>query len=355
MHAKLRRLAIAAALSLLALGPVTPIACTSRGTQKTVVEQSIVATNTPAVVVKIVTATPAPTPTAGPMAQPWTSGRLEIHILDVQHGDAQLIISPSGETMMIDVGREEYASRTAEYLRQVLGELAVDYLLLTHYHGDHIQAFVPLMRDEGLRVRKTIFDRGGDRDEFDADFYYNYYDYVSDPANGLSRVRLHPGDEIDMGPDLSVKVLSVGDIDTRTACQIPIVAENDNSITLWIRIGDFDYWTGGDLSGEDGRYANIESAVIPLLPREVDVYRANHHGIDYNSNPEFVAALNPTVSLISTSTALVSWDVVVRLESFGDVYITDKIPLHDASGDILLTTTDGATYTVEGKSYSSKP
>ncbi|MCI0478482.1 MAG: hypothetical protein L0Y55_19745 [Anaerolineales bacterium] len=31
--------------------------------------------------------------------------QLEIHLLAVKHGDAQLIISPTGETLLIDAGR----------------------------------------------------------------------------------------------------------------------------------------------------------------------------------------------------------------------------------------------------------
>lgn len=348
-HGLLIRTAIAAALVLGLLGGLCLAGCTPRIAEKTVIVQ-----RTPEVIERIITATPAPTATPTPMARAFIPGQLEVHVLDVKHGDAQLIVSPSGETMLIDVGREEYASRTAEYLRQVLGDLAVDYLMLSHYHVDHIQAFVLLM-EEGLQVRRAILDRGGGRDEYDSDHYRRFYDYVSDPANGLTRVRVYPGDQIDMGPDISVDVLSVGDIDTRTACGIPVVGENDNCIALWVSFGDFDYWTAGDLTGVDSiRHADVESAVIPLLPREVDVYRANHHAIQYNSNPGFLAALNPTVSIASTSNEVVSWSTVLALEEYGDLYMTDEIPAHKASGDIVLATREGKTYTVEGKSYVSK-
>lgn len=302
------------------------------------------------------TRTPTPTliPTSTPMAQPWTPGQLEIHILDVKHGDAQLIISPTGETMLIDCGKPEYAPKIAQYLREVLGEVAVDYFMLSHYHWDHIGSAAILLRDEGLKVRHAVLDRGGDRNEWDSEYYRDYYDYVTDPAHGLKRVRVYPGDKIDMGPEITIEVLSVGDIDTRTACGAPVLGENDNSIALWLTFGKFDYWTAGDLSGEEHTPNNIEVAVIPLLPREVDVYRADHHGISANSNPHFLAALNPTVSLVSTSHDVVGWDCILRLERYGDVYITDRITLHEPSGDIVLTSRDGETYTVEGKIYKSK-
>lgn len=298
----------------------------------------------------------APTPTATAMAQQWTPGNLEIHVLAVEHGDAQLIISPTGETILIDGARKEFTPHVAQYLREVLGEVAVDYLLVTHYHVDHIQGIVPLFRDEGLTVRKAVFDRGGDRREYDSDHYRAYYDYVTDPNNGLQRVRVHVGDAIDMGPEMTLDVLAVGDIDTRTNVGVPVKTDdNDNCIALWLTFGEFDYWTAGDLSGVDSiRFANIESAMIPLLPREVDVYRADHHGIDYNSNPEFLSALNPTATLVSTSNEVVGWNTILRLEEYGDVYITNKIPAHKAFGDIVLKSQDGSSYTIEGNQYQSK-
>ena len=303
------------------------------------------------------TATPAPTspPTATPMAGRWAPGRLEIHVLAVDHGDAQLVVSPTGETMLIDGAGEEFAPRIAQYLREVLGELAVDYLLVSHYHVDHIQGIVPLFRDEGLTVRRAVLDRGGGRDEYDSEHYRGYFDWVTDPARGLNRIQVHLGDQLDMGPDITLDVLAVGDIDTHTNLGVPVIDDNDNCIALWLSYGRFDYWTAGDLTGVDSiRYADVETAVIPYLPREVDVYRANHHAIDYNSNPAFLEALSPTVTLASTYHAVVGWETLLRLEDYGDVYLTGRVPAHEAAGDIVLTSKDGETYTVEGKPYLCK-
>ncbi len=284
------------------------------------------------------------------------TGQLEIHLLDVKHGDAQLIVSPTGETILIDGGRAEFAEKTANYIKSVLGQTTVDYFLATHYHTDHIGGVVSLFRDQGLKVRKAIYDRGGTRAEFTEETAYpKYYDYVTNPQNNLNRVRIRVGDTIDLGPQLNVRVLSVGDIDTRTALNIPVVGENDNSVVLWLTFGKFDYWTGGDLSGEASiRYADIETAIIPLLPRQADAYKANHHCVNYNNNLAFLTALKPTVSLISGSNAVIGWKCVLRLEAQSEVYITDQIPVHQAAGDIVLTSRDGNTFEVAGKTYQSK-
>jgi len=300
-------------------------------------------------------ATPVPAPTETPLAQAWTPGRLEIHVVAVDHGDAQLIVSPSGETMLVDGARAEFSSHVGRYLRQVLGEATVDYLLVTHYHVDHIQGIVPLFRDEGLAVRRAVLDRGGDREEYDSDHYRAYYDYLTDPAHGLERVRLRVGDQIDMGPQVTVDVLAVGDVDTGTSLGVPAIDDNDKCIALWLTFGELDYWTAGDLTGVNSvRYADIETAVIPFLPREADVYRANHHAIEYNSNDAFLAALDPTVIVASTYHAVATWDTVQRLEQQGDLYITGRVPAHEAYSDIVLASDDGSSYVVEGIVYPSK-
>lgn len=298
------------------------------------------------------------------MAARWTPGELQIHLMEVEHGDAQLIVSPTGETMLVDCGRVEFAAKVAQYLREVLGEATVDYLVLTHYHTDHIGGFVPLVRDEGLKIRKAILDRGGGRDEtgrFDAvdnmdeKPYQAYFDYVTDPAHGLKRVRVRAGDTIDMGPKMTVRVLTVGDVDTRTNAGVPVVGENDNSVGLWLTFGRFDYWTGGDLSGVDSsRYANVEAGAIALLPRAADAAKSNHHGVDYNNSPAWVAALNPRAILMSGNSGVIRLSLLQRLEKQGDVYITEPVAGRPTYGDIVLTSKDGETFTVEGTAYTSK-
>ncbi len=300
--------------------------------------------------------TAAPSPAATAMAMPWTPGQLEVHLLDVGHGDAQLIVSPTGETMLIDCGRVEYAPKIARYLTEVLGEPTVDYLMMSHYHMDHLGAFVPLVRDEGLTIRKAILDRGGGRDELSDSAFVAYYDYLTDPAHRLRRVRVRPGDEIDLGSRISVSVLAVGDVDTRTNAGVPVVAENDNSIALWLRFGRFDYFTAGDLSGEaSSAYADIESAVIPLLPGQADAMKANHHCQPANNRAEFIAALNPQAILVSGNNSVVRWQPLTRLEKHCPVYITSSdIVAHKGHGDIVLTSRDGEQFTIEGDLYISR-
>src|SRR5689334_12546978 len=69
------------------------------------------------------------------------NGKLQIHHIDMGQGDAALLISPGGETVMFDAG-EDIAQRKqcnviVDYLDQA-GIREIDYLFVSHYHSDHI-------------------------------------------------------------------------------------------------------------------------------------------------------------------------------------------------------------------------
>src|SRR5258705_5192282 len=68
------------------------------------------------------------------------SGILEIYWIDVEAGAATLIVSPSGESMLVDTGFE-VGDRDAKRIyaaTQQAGLKKIDYLVISHYHGDHV-------------------------------------------------------------------------------------------------------------------------------------------------------------------------------------------------------------------------
>lgn len=292
----------------------------------------------------------------------WTPGTLEIHTIDVGQGDATLIVSPEGKSMLIDVNAGS-AARVASYIQGVLGHKNLDYVIVSHYHADHMGDYVTLLSQYGVTTTKT-YDRGGSRTEYDSATYRAYYDYVTNPANNAYRTTLRDGDLIDMGPSLTVKVVSIGDVATGTANGITVVGENDNSVALKLIYRDFDYFVGGDLSGENYwnsaggyGYADIETSAAAEVG-SIEVYRVNHHGSSHSSNQTFVDTLKPSVSIISVgnnSYGHPDATVVSRLRVYGDLYQTESSTGQVIDGDVVTRTSDGINYTVEGRSYVTKP
>ena len=66
---------------------------------------------------------------------------LEIFFIDVEGGQATLIVSPSGHSMLIDTGWRGFNGRDSERIWQAAKSVKVkqlDYVLITHYHRDHV-------------------------------------------------------------------------------------------------------------------------------------------------------------------------------------------------------------------------
>src|SRR6267143_3256118 len=63
---------------------------------------------------------------------------LDIYFIDVEGGQATLVVSPSGESMLVDAGNpgDRDADRIAAVAKQA-GLHQIDYMVTTHYDGDH--------------------------------------------------------------------------------------------------------------------------------------------------------------------------------------------------------------------------
>jgi competence protein ComEC len=84
---------------------------------------------------------------------------LDIYFIDVEGGQSTLIVTPAGESLLIDTG---YAGDGRDSTRILAaardaGVKQIDYLLMTHFHQDHDGGVVELSRQMPI---KTFFDHG---------------------------------------------------------------------------------------------------------------------------------------------------------------------------------------------------
>lgn len=77
-------------------------------------------------------------------AQTQPQETLEIYLIDVEGGGATLFVSPTGESLLIDTGNGgPNAARDAGRIMDAMedaGVAEIDYLITTHWHGDHYGA-----------------------------------------------------------------------------------------------------------------------------------------------------------------------------------------------------------------------
>jgi hypothetical protein len=113
----------------------------------------------------------SPTPSKGATNsgtgdQPWVPGNFEIRIFDVEQGDSQLIIFPSGYTILIDVREASWntgagAAYIAQKIQAITGGTHIDVGVLSHQHLDHIGyagygGVWGLIENEGITFDKII-------------------------------------------------------------------------------------------------------------------------------------------------------------------------------------------------------
>ena len=97
---------------------------------------------------------------------------LDLYFIDVEGGQATLIVTPAGESFLIDAGfpgdgtfnSKPGAPEQARDAQRVFaaardaGLKQIDHLMLTHYHGDHMGGVMELARDRNKN--KDVFRMG---------------------------------------------------------------------------------------------------------------------------------------------------------------------------------------------------
>src|SRR5579863_14186 len=102
---------------------------------------------------------------------------LEIFFIDVEGGQSTLIVSPSGQSLLIDTGWRGFEGRDADRIvaaARAAKVKQIDYLLITHYHRDHVGG-VPQLAD---RMKIGTFVDHGPNTEDSRNTKEDYTDYV---------------------------------------------------------------------------------------------------------------------------------------------------------------------------------
>ena len=96
----------------------------------------------------------------------WAASKpLEVYFIDVEGGQATLLVTPSKQSVLIDTGWPGNSNRDADRIAKAAksaGVKAIDYLIITHFHMDHVGGVPQLVAK--LPV-KTFVDHGENRRE----------------------------------------------------------------------------------------------------------------------------------------------------------------------------------------------
>ena len=212
-------------------------------------------------------------------------GQLHLIALDVGQGDAILVMTPSGSTMLIDGGPDP------DLLLRRLGERLpwwhrrIDILILTHPHQDHVAGLVAALEQYEVGL---ILDTGRD---YANPTYPRFLALArSEPGGRLIQARTGQRLHLDAKTTLTLLYPTPDDV----AAPLPESDINNASVVALLRFGGFTALLTGDA------HIPVEDMLADrgLLTR-IDVLKVGHHGSHSSTGPLLLAATDPRVAIIS--------------------------------------------------------
>ena len=211
-----------------------------------------------------------------------------IHCLAVGQADATLVVSSSGQTLLFDGGSNGDGDDIIVPYLTSLGIGTLDYMAVSHYHADHCGGLDEVY--DAVGVSQAVYDRGW---SYTTATYNSYASTVS-----AKRQTVVDNQVIDLGDGVTATVYAVNGNGQLFSPYNTSSLENEYGVVLLVECGDFAFYVGGDLTGGYGGYEDIETSVGAELG-DIEVYQVNHHGSYSSSNPSFMAAISPEVSIVS--------------------------------------------------------
>jgi competence protein ComEC len=234
---------------------------------------------------------------------------LNIYFIDVEGGQATLIVTPSRQSLLVDTGWPGFNGRDAERIVQaakVAGIHRINFLLVTHFHADHVGGVPQLAARIPI---DTFMDHGPDVQKGASD-HELYSAYLKVAQKGKHRV-VKPGDTIPLegvkvvvvaaaGQHLEQPLEGAGQPNPYCSETKPIEldpTENAESSGFVLTYGEFRFVDLGDLTW------NKEIALMCPTNRlgRADVFLASHHSNSNSNSPALVWALRPRVTIIDNA------------------------------------------------------
>ncbi len=254
--------------------------------------------------------------------------------LDMDGGGGTLFVTPEGKSLLIDTGTETWVGARGVPMAdgldgakngvdrilsaaKALGVKKIDYLIMTHYHGDHIGGVFGLL--ERFPVG-TFIDHGPNRETTAADGDPNSPSAGKTPktvalyAKYLIAIKGHrhivakPGDVFHFGSLTDTIVASDGKSITTpmpgagkpgVLCDTPAMAanggiENAMSVGSILSFGKVKISALGDLTWD-----REHDLVCPIdKVGHVNILLVTHHGLAFSSNPSIIAAMRPDIAIM---------------------------------------------------------
>jgi competence protein ComEC len=242
-------------------------------------------------------------------AQAPSSKPLDIYVVDTEGGKAALFVSPTGQSLLIDSGNP--GGRDTDRIMEVVNQAGlkqIDFLISTHYHGDHVGGLTELVKripvgtfiDHGPSVEPKEQVQGFQAAY--AELYGKAKHMVAKPGDRVPITGLDWRIVTSAGKALKTPLPGGGKPNPECAKFTPkeMSNEDDNgqSVGSVVTLGQFRLVDLGDLL-----WNREQELMCPNNPiGTVDLYLVTHHGLDQSGSPVLVHALQPRVAVMQNGT-----------------------------------------------------
>jgi beta-lactamase superfamily II metal-dependent hydrolase len=262
------------------------------------------------------------------------SRNLDIYWIDVEGGAATLIVTPEGQSLLVDTGNPTPDDRDAKRIQdavQQAGLKKIDYLLITHFHGDHVGGVPALAK---LVPIDHFLDHGDSIEAGNTPQTTQLWEAYKATSAG-KRTIVKPGEKLPLkgveavvvaangatipkpinggGPNSFCQDLKPHDLDA---------TENQRSAGFLLAYGKFKFLDLGDLTWDK----ELELACPVNKLGTVTLLQATHHGFvnDRSGAPPHVWALKPQVVVVNNGPRkgwqVSAWDTAQKIQGLEDIW-----------------------------------
>jgi beta-lactamase superfamily II metal-dependent hydrolase len=293
------------------------------------------------------------------------ASELRIYAIDVEGGQATLFVTPAHESLLVDTGWAGDGARDAERIARVARDAGVswlDYVVITHYHADHVGGFPELAARIPIGSAIDHGDYGNTDDDVTE---HGWLAYKNALAGGIRRLTLHAGDRIPLRDIPTTVVSSAGaqipdrlpgtsdapNPNCADSVRYPAdTSENALSLGFIMTWGNVRILDLGDLTSD--RERNLVCPQNKL--GRIDLLIVSHHGSAESNSPLLLRSIAPRVAVMDNGASKGGAPAVIDtlrsapgLEALWQIHLSEEGgAAHNAAPEYIanLSGVDAANY-----------